>query len=152
MTESSAALGFEIIEKDLVNTFPFYAVAFEGDARDVVFPGIVETVEDGELRESLGRISYSFDREKGLLLRAAWAFPGERSREHRPDTIVEDLEEIVWGYADIDDGVAWMPTWSDVTNHPDVVRVELVFRAPRGRDRQRFSRMVVLPRARREGQ
>jgi len=149
MVESGVALGFEVIEKDLANTFPFYAIAFKGDASGIVFPGIVETIDGGERRESVGHVSYVFDAEEDVLFRTAWAFPGDGMREPMRDTIIEDLAEIRLSYADMNEGdIAWQSTWSNFTNHPDVVRVELVF--GRRRETREFSRTVVLPRASRK--
>jgi prepilin-type N-terminal cleavage/methylation domain-containing protein len=149
--ESVVALGFEVIEKDLANTFPFYAIGFEGNDRDVSFPGIVEMMDGGERGQSLGRVSYVFDQPGGTLLRAAWAFPGEDAADRMPVTVVEDLADVKWLYAEADGGsVAWQTSWSDVTNHPAAVKVELIFR-----DRaamKSFARTVALPRAGREAE
>ncbi len=147
--ESVAALGFEVVGKDLANTFPFYTIAFEGNDREVSFPGIVETASGRERGESLGHVLYTFDKHKGALLRTTWAFPGEEPSDRMPVTVADDLHEVKWSYAEADGGdLAWETTWDDTTNHPDVVRIELIFRE--GGRMKPFARTIVLPRAGRE--
>jgi prepilin-type N-terminal cleavage/methylation domain-containing protein len=134
--EAGAVLGLEVLERDLMNAVPLYAVPFNGNAAGIEMAG---PMADAEGRTRLGTIRYRYDRSAGRLLRAAWAFPGEPPDENRGEALLTRLRGLDWEFCVVrersdetdptDDESApaeRIADWSgEATNLPAAVRVRL---------------------------
>ena len=130
---ADASLALDLIEKDLMNTYVFYAVPFVGEPQAARFPTLVPPRgADGRPGEgdAVGTVSYAFDRTSGTLRRSRWQFPPAAApTEVREEAIVSDLRSVDWSYAGASSGpeASWKRQWDNPTNLPVRVRVELTF-------------------------
>ena len=131
--ERMAALDlFEYLERDLRNSFPFYAIEFSGVQDEITFPGMVMPLvpDDDTPTYRLGEISYRFDEPERTIYRRTRTYPCE-SAESAWETFVTDVAAMEISYLeDADDtgnAPAWRDTWSDGEGPlPAAVKVELV--------------------------
>jgi prepilin-type N-terminal cleavage/methylation domain-containing protein len=118
--EAQAAIGLRILERDIMNSFPFYAVPMTGSREEITFAGPVRGGET--MSERIGTVLYRYDRYRGTLERKTWTFPGEEPQAG--EIVVPVAASLVFRYRSAPDG-AWAEAWTDVTNRPFAIEVEL---------------------------
>lgn len=161
--EIEAMTGLEIVEKDLMNAFRFYAISFNGKADRIRFPGLIEdrysdvkssrTLSEnpqGSGRKRIGTVQYIFDRNRHALLRKTWPYPEEEPfADTHFEKILSHLNNMSLQYyalpnEDAEAG-SWQDQWNDETNFPGGVRIKLVFKNQDDHEFFRLSRVVRLP-------
>jgi len=136
--EAEALLGLRILEKDIANSFAFYAVPFSGQPRGLSFPALLETVagEDDPVpgkataATRIGTVSYVFDRRRNALMRQQWTFPGPTPLGTGGESVVPDLFDAQFTYYSRPGhagGGSWQESWNDSTNLPAAVRIAISF-------------------------
>jgi len=127
--EARAQLGLALLERDVKNSFPFYAIAFEGDGTALAFPGLVESSDGHAAGRRIGTLSYEWDRGRRAFVRRRWRFPpAERPYEVHGEDVIADVSGLRLSYMSRPGGSGegeWASTWQSVSNHPVSVRVEL---------------------------
>jgi prepilin-type N-terminal cleavage/methylation domain-containing protein len=125
--EMDAIIGLQMVEKDLMNAAPFFAVPFEGETDTVVFPG---TAPAGE-GTGPGITRLAFNRREGTLTRTHAPFPKpERAWEETAEKLISNVERVRFVYYGNsgDGGGSWQDSWGDPTNLPVAVRVAVSVR------------------------
>ena len=128
--EGDALMKLEIVQRDVANTFRFYAVPFAGTVNDMSFAGLVETTGDVSQPARIGTVHYYFDTQRKGLFRKVWAFPGSEPTDVQPEKLLAGLSDFkISYYAPPSDrgGDVWQEGWNDETNIPGAVTVELTF-------------------------
>lgn len=147
--ERESHFALETIKKDLMNSFPFYGLPFDGAADKAGFPGAVRVnagmAGGGGLEEKIGRIEYGLDGEKKAFLRKEQVFPLTARQEVSQTVVAEGVVKLRFQYMDLpgQGSGAWLDRWTDPTNHPAAVRVELFLAGTRGQIKT--ERVIVLP-------
>jgi prepilin-type N-terminal cleavage/methylation domain-containing protein len=150
--ESEALIGLEMMEKDVVNSFVFHGIAFDGRSEQLAFPLLVSQLPDPERSTAcprIGTVRYSFNERKKRFFRKKWVYPSEEPEGM--ETVVENVERVELRYLSLPsngDGAAgnWKDSWESTTNLPDGVSIDMVF-DDEGRE-MRFRRLVMLPHSR----
>jgi type II secretory pathway component PulJ len=150
--ESEALIGLEMMEKDLMNSYVFHGIAFDGRSAQVSFPG--STCESEDIGQSatecrkIGTVRYLFNEKEKRLSRKVWAYPS--LEPEGLETVVKNLDGLELSYFSVpSDGDAvrtWKDTWESETNLPDGLRIEMVFHDEK--KEVRFRRLVMLPGSR----
>ena len=143
VVEANAVIGLRIMEKDLMNTFPFYGIRFDGGAAGLSFPGLVLQKPGGpdsrdkvEVQERIGAVKYWFDSQKEAWFRQEVAYPQPREASPaRAEELLPHLKSVdLQYYAPVRHGQGgeWQRTWNDETNFPTRVRIQLGFVQDKG--------------------
>ena len=153
MVEREATIGWAIMEKDLMNSFPFYGIDFVGKSKEISFPILVSekrsesTDEEAPEMKRIGKVSYFYDKKEKVLRRKEWPFPAGESVEGRAEPIIANLDDVNIEYRQVmgesSGGGSWLGSWSDTTNAPVGVRVDLRFVA--GKEPVSVQRTLFLP-------
>jgi prepilin-type N-terminal cleavage/methylation domain-containing protein len=147
IVERESYVAFETVKRDLMNSFPVHGVRFEGNSGGVAFPGALK-VKAADLKgweERVGRVEYSFDPQRKVLVRKEQGFPYQGQPLLSSEIVagnVMGLRFQYMGMAGSGQG-AWMETWTDPTNHPAAVKFELLMSGARGP--LSMERTIVLP-------
>jgi len=118
--EARAELGLQVVENDVMNSFEFFDIPFEGNETEFRFPALVMTPRHDVPR--IGTVSVAFDVQKRSLLRREWPYAEGRESGSRPEALVADVAGARFSYAVGGDTLEWQPL---TTNRPVAVRVEL---------------------------
>ncbi len=72
-----AVIVLEKLEKELANCIEFAGIDFEGNSENLEFCSIfsVVTADGDQFLPTIGRLSYTFDKEKKSILREKYSFP-----------------------------------------------------------------------------
>lgn len=142
VVEANAAIGLRILERDLMNTFPFYGIRFEGGATSLSFPGLVlpppggtESRDPREAGERIGTVKYWFDASKEAWFRHEVAYPPRDASSVQAEELLSHLKSINLQYgapAGRGQGSVWQGSWTDETNVPRRVRIQLAFAQDNG--------------------
>jgi hypothetical protein len=148
VAESESIIGLQIMERDLMNAVPFYAVSPSGGRTEMSFASIivpgaeVAAAAKGDIAaRRIGTVSYTFDAGARALLRTQAAYGGAAERAER---IVSGLTDINMEYYRQEGGKGtgvWQGSWSDPTNLPVAVSITLSFADREGG----IKSTVVLP-------
>lgn len=140
-------LALSVLERDLRNSFPFYAVPFEGSPDSVSFPVrrvVSKAPKDTVLPEGgrIGRVSYRYDASRRALVRREEGFPAGPARE---ETLLNRVSQFRLRYARIEDAPigAWQETWMVASNSPPRVLVGLSRTSAAGTGR--WERTILIP-------
>ena len=128
VAESEALLGLERFSSDVMNTFHFYAIPFEGATAELSLPALVVASEGGVGEAGrVGTVRYYFDRGRGGLYRLSAVFPlSPPQRSAGAEEVVSGLSDLRLTYLDRRNG-GWEDAWQNRTNRPSGVRVEMRF-------------------------
>jgi len=121
--EAEALAGMTAIEKDLRNTFEFYAAPFSVEPSAMSFPGLAPLEESTLSR--IGTIRYTWDPKGRRLLRVAWPFPGPEGLGTGREALISNLDALSLEYGSSGssrDQTLWI---SETTNLPNAVRLRL---------------------------
>ena len=155
--EADAVIALRIMERDLMNTFPFYGMRFDGGPTGLSFPGRVtvarpgpdgvERVEEGT---RIGGVRYWFDPQQGTLFRHASEYPQGETAAGVAEALLSNLEGVGLQYgvraSQRRGGQAWQDNWDSETNFPARVRIRLTF--SRDESAVNITRTVLVPTAR----
>jgi prepilin-type N-terminal cleavage/methylation domain-containing protein len=149
--EQDVLLAVALIERDVANAFPFYAIPFAGSAEQVSFAGLVEAAvaESGADTTNVRRIAsirYTRSADRSVLLRKVWTYPAPEPADEAAEGLVAGVGSVAWGYrrhgAD-----PWLTSWTDPTNVPAEVSLTIELAA----DGYRVERTFVRPVTNRPG-
>lgn len=154
VTEAEALLGLRILETDLRNTFLFHDVPFKARSDEMSFPALVPDpgedpygLDEDTTGTRVGTASYRYDALRRAVVRTGWSYPGRRTGESDPETIIEEIDSFRLRYYSAEEGT-WKDSWTSVSNHPAAVEIGIEFA---GEDAPAaLERVVVLPLARRK--
>ncbi len=145
-----ALLAIEELERDLRQSVPFQGIAFKGEEQELQFPGRVRysANADGEHPEQMAEIVYSWDEERGLLLRRTHVAKGTVVPDPA-EAVVTDVSALQFTYLGVSeddpDSAAWGTSWSDVRQHaPSAVRISMIVGGSNRTDT--VTRSIYLPR------
>jgi prepilin-type N-terminal cleavage/methylation domain-containing protein len=151
--ESEAAIGLRILEKDLMNTFPFYGIRFNGEPTSLSFPSLIlgeqerrQSDDISEFGERIGTVKYWFDSQKQTLFRQTWTYPRNDTSTGNAEALLSHLGNVSLQYyasARERQGGSWQQGWDDETNFPSRVRIQLSF--IRDSETMNMVRTVLLP-------
>ena len=128
--ELRSLAGLRIFQKDLMNAFPFYAVNFAGSPDRMSFASLVNVASGmDQPGRRIGTVTYGFDPGRAALIRRQQPFPGAGPATEQPEEIVGGLQHARFFYAAADSQAEqeWQENWTDATNYPAGIRIELVF-------------------------
>ncbi len=146
--DAEVAPGIEILQKDLMNSFAFYSIDFEGDDSRISFATLAHGGEAGHEYERISRVEYFLDRNKEALVRRIAVFPpGIDSREAKEETIIDGLDFLKFSYfePDSESGGQWVEVWEDATNLPAAVQARIGFGTRGAGYEFRWARRVGAP-------
>jgi prepilin-type N-terminal cleavage/methylation domain-containing protein len=133
--EAEVVPGLEIFQRDVANSFSFYAIDYTAERKRISFASIIKQSPDGEADGSrIAEIRYFFDRETGELVRKSAAFPaGMEEGDINEESVIGGLEDLELSYFQYDpeDGGRWGDEMGKTTNLPEAVRIELWFEEER---------------------
>lgn len=95
-----AVIVLEKLERELANCIEFAGIEFAGNSKSIEFCSIFNIAADGgELLPTIGRLSYTFDREKQAILKKKQAFPQSlKKTEGQGEVIASDLKKVEFSY------------------------------------------------------
>jgi len=143
--EAEALAGMAAIEKDLRNTFEFYAAPFSGEPSAMSFPGLVPL--EGSSALHIGSIRYVWDATRRALLRTARPFPDSEGLDGS-EALISNIDALSLEYGSSGpsrDQTLWI---SETTNLPTAVRLRLWLSDTR--DTVTLERTVVIKAGRGE--
>jgi prepilin-type N-terminal cleavage/methylation domain-containing protein len=126
--ETEGVVALRMVRRDLMNTFPFYAVPFAGQARAMSFPCVLGAPADRPRAGAPGTVEYAFDPARKELLRRRTSLLEQGAPESGWEQIAEGVRSAEFRYASFAGagGVSgWAERWDDKTNHPSAVLVRL---------------------------
>lgn len=134
--QTATRVGFEILGRDLQNTFPLYAVALEGTSESVAFPGLVLQVDGAGCRTPrIGTIKCYHDRGRQALVRKNWVFPCPEPPDGAGEVIMPEVTEVALTYLARGpgrQGPQWRTSWHSSTNLPLAVQMTVRSRSEEG--------------------
>lgn len=129
---------FEKITFDLRNSFKLTGIRFRGGKTRVTFPTRTKFIDDEQLKESIGQVTYAFNgRTKTIDQSAATYSDVFYKRAGQKRVLARDVRSLRFEYFTFDPDrkeYAWVPSWQedDLTfgveaeeNLPLIVKVEL---------------------------
>jgi prepilin-type N-terminal cleavage/methylation domain-containing protein len=147
-SEHEAALFLEEFEKDLKNCVNFSEIQFLGDTETVDFPAIINK-NSGSSSEAIGRIKYSFDKDKMAVYKRKAVYPNcAQENLFMPYKILGSVESLSFEYAALNahGALNWTGLWQDKQIKPKGVRVRIKIAANEGSEKtHNFERVVYIP-------
>lgn len=128
--DAEVAPAIEILQKDLMNSFAFFSIDFEGDDSRISFATLAHSGEAGHKYAGISQVEYFIDRNKEALVRRVAVFPlGIDSREAKEEIIIAGLDLLKFSYfeTDSESGGQWVDVWEDATNLPAAVQARIGF-------------------------
>jgi len=157
-TTEDISLFFEKISHDLRNSFKMTGVRFKGGKHEVSFPARIKYKGDDGLVDSIGRVTYSYDRRKKALKKEEMNYNQIFKKKPGLDRVLtEAASSLNFKYFVYDSekkDYSWVTSWqeSDETfgrqieeSLPLIVRVEVGIPGERGE--QKFVKNIALPSA-----
>ena len=161
--ETDAMIDLEVMQRDIMNAFPFHDIKFAGTKAAVSFPGLLalrdrggagddEADEEGLVRR-IGTVRYFFENETRSLFRHQYPYPEPSSgRKPEPVKVIGGLTGVTIEYYELPSEIggkgSWVGSWDNVTNFPAQVRVRLMF--SKDSSPELITRTFVLPTVTRE--
>lgn len=146
--EYEAALFLEGIEKELKNCISFSEIQFLGDTETIDFPAII-IKNSGSSQEAIGRIKYSFDKDKMAVYKYKDAYPNcSQENLFNPYKILDLVESLSFEYAVLDgEGkFNWASLWQDKQAIPKAVRIRIkLVTNEKSNKTCNFERVVYIP-------
>lgn len=124
-------LALEDLERDARNSFPFYAIAFVGNATSVKFAGTRNEATDEGPARGFCEIEYSFDPSSHVLSRRVSGFPDAGTGDGVARRVITGAASVKVTYADIPERAGatpvWLEEWNSRDRLPMALRVDLEF-------------------------
>lgn len=141
---------------DLRNSFQLTGLRFKGEGRRVSFPAQMKYQDQGELKNTIGRVSYYVDRRKKTLVRNEANYSEVFRRKQGTDRVLsENISSLKFRYFIYDEQrkvYMWVDQWQDQEEAfglkteerlPLIVQVEVGI--PGDKKEQTFVRTVKIP-------
>lgn len=142
-SEPQVAVALAILERDVINTFPFYSGSFSGTADSVTMPALMRSGNEGEVDvRRIGTVRYSWVRDRGEVMRKAWVYPLPEPSDSVGEVLARSVQRVRFRYgaAGEPDGT-WRESWTDSSNAPFRVGIDVELSADAGG--YRMERTVV---------
>jgi len=149
---------FEKISLDLRNSFKLTEIRFRGGKNKVSFPVKIKTRDDDGIKDSIGEVTYSYDRRKKTInKRQATYSEVYRKKPGKRRILKEEISSLNFKYFVYDPDrkrYSWVTSWQeeDLTlgrqveeNLPLIVRIEVGI--PKTQGEQKFVKNVAIPSA-----
>lgn len=147
--ECSSLAGLEKMEQDMSRVSPCRMLKFSGRAMSVSFP--VMLGEPGGNDWAPGTARYAYDPVEKVIRRQVWPYTALEPADGSGETVVERSVGCRFMFYECPDGRgaggAWLNEWTDGTNMPGGVRVELEIERNTGilRTQRTFFVFAVVP-------
>jgi len=151
-------LFFEKISFDLRNSFKLTGIKFRGGKTKVIFPTRIKYSDGKEIKDSIGQVTYSFNRKKRTLNKSTADYSDVyQKRPGQERILAEDINLLRLEYYIYDPNskeFSWVTNWQekDTTlglvveeNLPLIVRIEVAVPGIKGE--QKYVRTVSIPSA-----
>jgi len=149
--EGAALLFFAECEADLHNLHIFQAIPFEGTANAMSFATLVRDSSQGDVAatEKVGTVKYYQAGERGDVQKKTWTYPDAEPPDFEGDLLFSSPRKITFSFHNDDEEGgggpgAWTDTWTDVSNFPSRVRVEISCDTGKGEVLE-LNRTVLVP-------
>lgn len=144
--ETEIHMAENYLRKDMANTFKFYGIRFNGEQNAVSFPEIIadENASGGDSFR-ICTVKYVYNQQLKALERQVSAFIGNSDDLLKRELVAEKITALSFKYQVLssDGGSKWVDSWSDPTNNPISVKVELT--AVSGDTKANVGREIALP-------
>lgn len=146
---TEALLGYQLLERDFLNRFDFYALTLQGTADGVVMatrPPALRTEDDDRIR----CVRYRFDGSSGLVVRKEWRFPEPEPQDDGQSGIMSRLAGFRFSYyvesEERPGEYAWVAEIDDPGPRLRGVRVFFQFEDAESDDEELIKTLYLLPR------
>lgn len=127
--EPQLVLACAMVEKDIVNAFPFHAISFSGMVDSVSMPTLLRTAGSGSEPAPqpeparIGTVRYLWLRDRGAVGRKAWTYPSPEPPDTASEVLAPSVTSLRFSYlAAGGAATAWRDTWTDPSNMPYCVQ------------------------------
>ena len=133
--------------RDLNNTINFSQIKFTGNKTEFSFAGLVtgQSLQPG-LKRNVGEVKYSFDKDKGAVMRVQRDYSQVYTDKQVPQQVVlggvKSLNFQYYFYDKLEEAYVWQPDWVE-EGLPKAVKVEL--QLDYGDQIRQFERTVSVP-------
>lgn len=154
------SLFFKNISYDLRNSFKMTGIKFRGGERQISFPTRIRYHDTDGIEDSIGKVTYSFDRRKGRLYKKQANYSEiYRKKPGRKRMLVEGISSLRFQYFIYDPKekkYSWGAHWQErddpfgeeiEDNLPLVVKIEIGIPKKEGQFEQKFVKTVLIPSA-----
>jgi len=151
-------LFFKNISYDLRNSFKMTGFKFRGEKRRVSFPTRVRQHQKDGIGDSIGQVTYSFDRRKNALYKSQANYSeAYHKKSKRKRMLAEGISSLEFKYLIYDaqrKKYSWVTSWQQrdkslgaevEENLPLIVKIEVSI--PKQELEQKFVKTVALPSA-----
>ncbi|MCK5012451.1 MAG: type II secretion system protein [Candidatus Omnitrophica bacterium] len=151
-------LFFKNISYDLRNSFKMSGLKFRGGKREISFSTRIRHHDRGETEDSIGQVTYSFDRRKNKLHKSQANYSEiYRKKSGRKRVLAEDISSLQFEYFAYNaerKKYSWVTSWQErdepfgeevKENLPLIVKIEVGI--PKGEFKQKFVKTVSIPSA-----
>jgi prepilin-type N-terminal cleavage/methylation domain-containing protein len=146
--EPQFVLACAMMEKDIVNAFPFFAVSFSGTVDSVSMPALLRGGEPAAVAmlqpepARIGTVRYLWLRDREAVGRKAWVYPSPEPPDAASEVVAPLVTSLRFRYMAAGDAAGvWRDTWTDQSNMPYCVQFEAELSPDTGGCR--FERTVV---------
>jgi len=149
---------FKNVSYDLRNSFKMTGIKFRGGKRHVSFPTRIKQHDDEGFKDSIGKVTYSFDRRKQMLYKEQASYSEiYRKKPGRKRVLAEGISSVEFQYFVYDSErkiYSWVTSWQErdepfgaevEDNLPLIVKIEVGI--PKGQFEQKFVKTVSVPSA-----
>lgn len=149
MAYKDAVIVLEKLEKELANCIEFAGIDFEGGPENLEFCSIFNVASDGdEPLPTIGRLSYTFDKEKQVILKEKHAFPQSLKKTDGSGKIIASgLKKVNFSYFYRDQltgDYEWNDYWLNEGGLPVGVKIEIQLSQGNG-SLSRVSKVIFPP-------
>jgi prepilin-type N-terminal cleavage/methylation domain-containing protein len=151
-------LFFKNISYDLSNSFKLTDLKFRGAKRQVSFPTRIKRHSKEGIEDSIGQVTYSFDRRKNELYKSQANYSEVyHKKAGRKRTLAEGISSLQFEYFVYDaerKKYSWVTSWQErdepfgaevEENMPLIVKIKVAI--PKGEFEQEFVKTVRVPSA-----
>ena len=149
--ECGSLAGLEKMEQDFSRVSPCRTLQFKGRMMSVSFPVAIGVPESAD--RTPGTARYAFDPVEKSIRRQVWSFTALEPADAGGETVVERAVSCSFSYYKRPQGRSvggtWLNEWTDGTNLPDGVRLDLQLERNTGilRTRRTFLLFAAVPPA-----
>ena len=151
-------LFFKNISYDLRNSFKMTGLKFRGTKRQVSFPTRIKHHHKGGVEDSVGQVTYSFDRRRSNLYKSQANYSEVyRKKTGRKRILAGGISSLQFEYFVYNaerKKYSWVTSWQDrdepfgvevEANLPLIVKIEVGI--PKGEFEQKFVKTIFIPSA-----
>lgn len=125
--QGAVATAGALLEKDLRNTFPFYAGVFNGTEHEIHFPGLIPMEPAG--RPIIGTIAFRYDPQDRTLRRKTWPFPMRENTTAAGELLLANVSRFSFTFLGQESletlSTRWQNSWEDRQTFPCAVRMDI---------------------------